>query len=223
MGRILLGGPELLVLDGLRSILEKEFSEIEVAGDLKEFLGLLRSGIFNVAVFDTNWSDWFEQRVRNLIKEIHPNLKSIALVSANQFVPAASSGADPGSWVMKSRPGAALIEMVSSALESMPADEFEIKFEMGLRSPDRHEAPGTFEQLTPRQQQILDLVATGKTLKTIATSLNISVRTVEFHKYKLMKILKVSTTAELVRMAVTTQNGTRRQVEPMKSLGMGSS
>jgi two-component system, NarL family, response regulator NreC len=56
--------------------------------------------------------------------------------------------------------------------------------------------------LTPRQIEVLRLIARGKRMKEIAAELNLSVRTVEDHKARLMQVLGVSTTADLVRFAV---------------------
>jgi DNA-binding NarL/FixJ family response regulator len=57
-------------------------------------------------------------------------------------------------------------------------------------------------RLTPRQREILQLLAEGKSAKDIATVLNISSRTVEFHKYRIMKDLGLKSAAELVHYAV---------------------
>jgi DNA-binding NarL/FixJ family response regulator len=56
--------------------------------------------------------------------------------------------------------------------------------------------------LTPRQREILSLLAGGKTAKEIAAALGISARTVEFHKYQLMEVAGIRTTAELVHFAI---------------------
>ena len=58
------------------------------------------------------------------------------------------------------------------------------------------------DALTRRQREILELVAEGCAVKTIATRLNISVKTVEFHKTRLMRRLGMHGTAELTRFAV---------------------
>jgi DNA-binding NarL/FixJ family response regulator len=58
------------------------------------------------------------------------------------------------------------------------------------------------ENLTPRQQEVLTLVAEGKSLKEIAAILDISVKGAEFHKYRIMKKLGLRTTAELTCYAV---------------------
>jgi len=56
--------------------------------------------------------------------------------------------------------------------------------------------------LTPRQREVLQLVAEGRTIKEIAAILDVSPRTVEFHKTNLVRILCLKTTAELTQYAV---------------------
>lgn len=56
--------------------------------------------------------------------------------------------------------------------------------------------------LTERQRAVVRLLAEGKTMKEIATALDITARTVAFHKYEVMAKLNISTSAELVRYAV---------------------
>ena len=59
--------------------------------------------------------------------------------------------------------------------------------------------------LTPRQRQVLQLIAEGRTMKEVASILNISPRTAESHKYEIMQVLNVKTTAELVQYAMRTK------------------
>jgi DNA-binding NarL/FixJ family response regulator len=56
--------------------------------------------------------------------------------------------------------------------------------------------------ITPRQREVLELISRGLTMKEIASQLNISTRTAESHKYELMKILGVDSTAELIRYSL---------------------
>ena len=56
--------------------------------------------------------------------------------------------------------------------------------------------------LTPRQREILQLVAEGRSTKEIGSELDISPRTVEFHKYQLMNALKLQSSAELIHFAI---------------------
>jgi len=58
------------------------------------------------------------------------------------------------------------------------------------------------ERLSTRQREVLQLVAEGRSRKEIAAILNISVKTVEFHKAALMRELKLATTADFTRYAI---------------------
>jgi DNA-binding CsgD family transcriptional regulator len=53
-----------------------------------------------------------------------------------------------------------------------------------------------------RQREVLQLLAEGKSAKEVAIVLDISARTVEFHKYTIMKQLRIETSAELVHFAI---------------------
>jgi DNA-binding NarL/FixJ family response regulator len=57
--------------------------------------------------------------------------------------------------------------------------------------------------LTPRQREVLQLIAEGKGTRSIASILNISVKTVEFHRTRIMEELNLHSTAELTRYAVS--------------------
>jgi len=59
--------------------------------------------------------------------------------------------------------------------------------------------------LTPRQREVVQLLAEGKTLREAAAVLNITPRTIAFHKYKVMRELGFKTSAELIRFAVKRQ------------------
>jgi DNA-binding NarL/FixJ family response regulator len=67
-----------------------------------------------------------------------------------------------------------------------------------LHVQDRKPAP----ELTPRQREVLQLLAEGHSMKDIARILNVTPRTVAFHKYRLMEQLKLGSTAELIQYAV---------------------
>jgi len=70
----------------------------------------------------------------------------------------------------------------------------------GLRDPATTDQQQ--ESLTLRQREILQLFAEGKTMKEIATITTLSTRTVEWHKYRMMKLLRVRHSSELVQHAL---------------------
>jgi DNA-binding NarL/FixJ family response regulator len=61
---------------------------------------------------------------------------------------------------------------------------------------------GPTHELTSRQREVLQLLAEGRSMKEVASFLNLTPRTVAFHKYRMMEQLKVKSTAELVQYAV---------------------
>ena len=61
---------------------------------------------------------------------------------------------------------------------------------------------GPASRLTPRQREIVQLLAEGKCMKEVAAVLNLTTRTVAFHKYRIMEVLNVRTNAELVQYAI---------------------
>jgi DNA-binding NarL/FixJ family response regulator len=70
---------------------------------------------------------------------------------------------------------------------------------ISLREPGaREHAP----EPTPRQRQVIQLLAEGRSMKEIADLLKITVRAVASHKYRVMEVLQIKTSAELVRYAV---------------------
>jgi DNA-binding NarL/FixJ family response regulator len=71
-----------------------------------------------------------------------------------------------------------------------------------LHPPDAPMRQRPVTALTPRQREVLQLIAEGKGTKGIATLLNISVKTVEFHKSRIMDELDLHSTAELTKYAV---------------------
>ncbi|MGQ0556795.1 MAG: response regulator [Nitrospiraceae bacterium] len=71
-----------------------------------------------------------------------------------------------------------------------------------LQSPDGQLNKPLVTALTQRQREVLQLVAEGKGTKAIASILNISVKTVEFHKFRIMSELDLHSTAELVKYAI---------------------
>jgi len=58
------------------------------------------------------------------------------------------------------------------------------------------------KNLTPRQREVVQLLAEGKSMKEVASVLHVTPRTVAFHKYRVMEELNLETTAELIQFAI---------------------
>jgi DNA-binding NarL/FixJ family response regulator len=103
-------------------------------------------------------------------------------------------------YLLKHSAGEELVSAIEQVLQGRvyltPAVTREL-LERLASGPDRDEP-----QLTPRQREVLRLIADGMRMKEIASTLGLSPRTVETHKYELMRILGVDSTATLVRYAL---------------------
>jgi DNA-binding NarL/FixJ family response regulator len=108
-------------------------------------------------------------------------------------------------YVLKQAASAELVIAIRTVLLGRTYVSPMITDKAGKPFEGQDDSPGEFFslKLTPRQREVLQLVAEGKSMKEIATLLHISVRTVEFHKAGLMDQLGVRTTAELTRYALT--------------------
>jgi len=106
-------------------------------------------------------------------------------------------------YVLKVSPGEELITAIHEVAAGRPyattllaRDVITLLMEAG-RQTESEATP-----LTPRQREVLQLIAEGRTMKEVATILGISPRTAESHKYEIMQVLGVNTTAGLVQYAI---------------------
>lgn len=76
------------------------------------------------------------------------------------------------------------------------AREMQEAFIWDPRRRERHKA------LTPRQREVIQILAEGKSMKEVADVLKVSPRTVAFHKYQVMKELQIKTTADFIRFSI---------------------
>ncbi len=106
-------------------------------------------------------------------------------------------------YVLKVSPAEELVNAIREAAEgrayvtSLITNDLDTLLIDAGRSPAETKTP-----LTPRQREVLQLIAEGRTMKEAAAILNISPRTAESHKYEIMQVLGVQTTAELVQCAM---------------------
>jgi DNA-binding NarL/FixJ family response regulator len=105
-------------------------------------------------------------------------------------------------YVLKSSAGVEILKAIREALQGRtfvtPAiDKFRLEAQVR-----RDQSLPDMPSLSPRRWQVLQMIAEGRSTKKIAGSLRISPRTVEFHRYRVMKSLGLRTTAELVQYAI---------------------
>jgi len=140
-------------------------------------------------------------------REIHkqsPKSKIIFLTMHPEAVYAtAALAAGASGYVLKSAAGEELISAIRDALEGRiyisKTIAKSVKRAREVRAADDGSA---VDGLTRRQREVLQLLAEGRQVKEIAVVLNVSPKTVEFHKYRIMDTLGVRTVADLTRYAL---------------------
>lgn len=141
------------------------------------------------------------------IREIHTAHPQIRIVVVTMWDDAAlaaeafRSGAS--AYVLKTCAVPELLEAVRFAMDHKTYVTPAIASGMieTLTRPGR-EGGAADTHLTTRQREVLRLLAGGKSMKEVAAVLNLTVRTVAFHKYRMMQMLNIKSSAELVRFAV---------------------
>ena len=137
------------------------------------------------------------------IRARHPETRVIILTMHKDTHLAASAfRAGVSGYLLKISPGEELVKAVRevaqgrSYVTTLLAKDL-INLLMDNNALRENESP-----LTPRQREVLQLIAEGRTMKEVAGVLNISPRTAESHKYDIMQALSVQTTAELIQCAM---------------------
>jgi DNA-binding NarL/FixJ family response regulator len=141
--------------------------------------------------------------IRRLRLEFGDQMKIVVVtMNDDSAVAAESFRAGACAYVLKNCAAQELVDAVHCAAEGQTYVTPLVAGGMidAFMKPQRQRGSG--EQLTRRQREVLRLLAEGKSMKEVADVLNVAVRTVAFHKYQMMKQLKITTSAELIRFAV---------------------
>jgi DNA-binding NarL/FixJ family response regulator len=204
--RVLLVDDHTLVRAGMRALLTN-LPGVEVVGEAsngREALELARSESPNLVLMDLAMPDLGGLEVLPRIVKQFSGVKVVVLsVHANEeyVIRALRSGAS--GYMLKD---AATVEL-ELAIKSVARGETYLSpsiagtvIESYLQRVSGASSP--LEQLTPRQREILKMIADGKTTREVAAALKISVKTVETHRLQLMARLDIHDVPGLVRYAV---------------------
>lgn len=201
--RILLADDHRIVVEGLRGLLEPEFEIVGIVEDGRALLTAAETLRPDVIVADIsmpllNGIDSVRQ-----IKKNHEEIRVVFLTMHPDVTYAASAfEAGASGYVLKHSAASELATAIRHALEGKTYITPLLKGELEHFSQGRTAQQDDITGLTQRQREVLQLLAEGHGAKQIAAILNISVRTVEFHKYRMMKDLGLKSGADLIRFAV---------------------
>ncbi|HEY5913279.1 MAG TPA: response regulator transcription factor [Verrucomicrobiae bacterium] len=202
--RVLLADDHRMVAEGLKTLLSPEFELLDVVEDGRALIAAAKKLRPDVIVADITMPHLNGIDALAPLKKEQPGVK-VVFLTMHQDVAYARRALEAGAmgFVLKHSAPAELITAIRAALNGQtyitPALAGEV-----FRAI-RHEPQGPSDpaaKLTPRQREILQLLAEGRSAKEIADTLAISARTVEFHKYQMMEALKLHNGAELVHFAI---------------------
>jgi DNA-binding NarL/FixJ family response regulator len=201
--RVLLADDHKIVLDGLRSLLEPEF---ELAGTVEDGRALIAAAqqlhpdviLADISMPLLNGIEAVRQ-IKKLDKEV-----KIVFLTMHPDVTYAIRAFEAGAsgYVLKHSASSELLTAIREAVKGrtyvtpMIAGELLTAYNEGTYR-QAEEGP----QLTQRQREILQLLVEGNSAKEVANLLNISPRTVEFHKYSMMSKLKLKSLSALIQYA----------------------
>ena len=197
---VLLADDHKIVLEGLRSLLDVQFDLVGTAKDGRELLVAAEKLDPDVIVVDISMPLLNGIEAIRKLKKDGSRAKVIFLTmhaDVTYAVRAFEAGAS--GFVLKHSASAELVEAIREALEGRTYLTSMIPREAVFR---KGAEPRRDVDLTPRQREVLQLVAEGRSAREIAGILEISPRTVEFHKYRMMEELQVQTNAELIQYAI---------------------
>jgi DNA-binding NarL/FixJ family response regulator len=191
-----------IVREGLVGLLrEHQFAVVGSVGDGRTLLEATRQHRPDVVVTDISMPGLSGLEALPLLKEASPESRVIVLTMHDDAELAARAlQAGASGFLLKHSAGDELVSAVHQALQGRVYLTPALTRDVMSRMADT--SGGAGPRLTVRQLEVLRLVAEGKRMKEIGAILHLSTRTVETHKYELMNVLGVHSTAQLVKYAI---------------------
>jgi DNA-binding NarL/FixJ family response regulator len=201
---VLLADDHRIVLDGLNGLLQQDFEVVGVVHDGKALVLAAEQLKPDAIVVDVSMPLLNGIDATRHLREQGTQARVIVL-SMHAEVTYASRALRAGAqgYVVKTSASEELIEALHAVLRGQVyvSPSFRTEALDELMNPTRKHVKDGLE-LTPRQREILQLLAEGKSAKEIGAILGISSRTVETHKYQMMDVLGLKTSAQLVHHAL---------------------
>jgi DNA-binding NarL/FixJ family response regulator len=200
--RILLADDHTLVVEGFRKLLEPEYEIVGVAPDGRTLLAIALQQKPDVIVLDIGMPFLSGIDAGRELKKLVPRTRLIVLtMNEDPDIAREALRHWASAYLVKKSAGTELIKAVREVLKGKSyvtprlaqrlMDEF-------VRDPRL----GRSKELTPRQREVLHLLADGRTMKETADLLHLTPRTVAFHKYRIMDEFGLKTNSDLVRFAI---------------------
>jgi len=203
--RVLLADDHVMVAEALKSLLTPEFDLVGVVEDGRALIEEVANLRPDVIVADVTMPhlNGIDALIR--LRQVGDRTP-VVFLTMHRDVSFARRALDAGAsgFVLKHSASAELIAAIRAALEGRTYLTPQLAGEVleAMKQDPDYAGDDPVASLTPRQREVLQLLAEGRSAKEIASSLEISTRTVEFHKYQMMDTLDLHTNAELIHFAI---------------------
>jgi DNA-binding NarL/FixJ family response regulator len=201
--RVMLADDHTILVEAFRKLLEPHF---EIVGSVADGRALLETAAQlkpDVIVVDISMPLMNGLEAASRLKELMPAVKLIFLTmneDPDLAVEAMQRGAS--GYLLKSSAASELIRAIQMALKAKSYVTPQIARGMQKAFINNPRPRVRAKTLTPRQREVVQLLAAGKSMKEVADVLHVTPRTVAFHKYRIMEELNLRTTAELIQFAI---------------------
>jgi DNA-binding NarL/FixJ family response regulator len=199
---VLIADDHAIVMEGLVSLLkEHDFNVVGAVADGQSLLEAARRLKPDVIVTDLSMPNLSGLEVLIKLKEERIDSKVVMLTMHNDSARATQAlKAGASGFLLKESAGEELVKAIHQALQGHVYLTPSVTRAVIDQMADNGCRPAP--ELTTRQLDVLRLIVKGQRMKEIAATLNLSTRTVETHKYDMMQVLGMHSTAELVRYAL---------------------
>jgi DNA-binding NarL/FixJ family response regulator len=201
--RIFLADDHSLLLDAFSNLLKSEYEIVGTATDGRMMLKMVTKlapdlVLMDIAMPNLNGFDAGEK-----LKKILPDTKLVFLtVNEDPDMVHEALRIGASGYLLKSSASSELFQAIEAVLNSktyVSPKLAESLADAQIKNPNAQKVHG---DLSVRQREVLQLLAEGHTMKKVAAILNITPRTVAFHKYQIMETLDVKSNSELIQYAV---------------------
>jgi len=202
--RILLADDHVLVADALKSLLEPTYEVVGVVADGRTLVEAAEKLRPDLIVVDVGMPQLNGLDATRQIKRLLPTIKvMIVTMNEDSTLVAEAFRAGASGYMLKHSASQELLQAIQEVVKgsSYLSPRITRRAVSALLRGDSVECEKARE-LTPRQREVIQLLAEGRSMKEIADILTISLRTVAAHKYRVMEMLDIRTNADLYRYAV---------------------
>ena len=202
--RIFLVEDEELTLAGTRHYLGDRYEVVGSADNVTDAVSMIRKREPDLVLLDIRIKEGSGADVAAAVRKTHPDIKFVALTvsaSRDDVVRMLTIGVD--GYLTKHSVGADLPDLVAEALDGGRPVSRQVAAYL-LDIDDSTAAAGGMEQLTPRERQVVRLIARGYTYRETAADMGISVKTLENHMAHIFEKLGVASRHELSALAYET-------------------